>query len=54
MALYGAVEKAEQMKLRTKQFALRVLKLFQALPRTDEARIIGRQVVLSGTSVGAN
>jgi four helix bundle protein len=54
MELYGAAAKAEQLKLRTKQFALRVLKLFRALPRTDEARIIGRQVLRSGTSVGAN
>jgi four helix bundle protein len=54
MGAYGALAKAEQMQQRTKQFALRVLKLFRALPRTDEARVIGREVLRSGTSVGAN
>ena len=44
----------EQLRSRTKQFALRVLKMFQALPKSDEARVIGRQVLRSGTSVGAN
>jgi four helix bundle protein len=44
----------EQLKDRTKQFAIRIVKLFQALPRQDEARIIGRQLLRSGTSVGAN
>lgn len=48
------MEKAEAMKRRTKQFALRVVKLSQSLPKTDEARVIGRQVLRCGTSVGAN
>ena len=39
---------------RTKTFALRVIKMFAALPKTDEARVLGRQVLRSGTSVGAN
>jgi four helix bundle protein len=42
------------MKTRTKRFALRVLKLVQSLPKSDEARTIGRQLLRSGTSVGAN
>jgi four helix bundle protein len=42
------------LRVRTKQFALRVIKLFGALPRRVEAEIIGRQVLKSGTSVGAN
>lgn len=46
--------RTEEFKDRTKQFALRVTKLFRALPRTDEARVIGRQLLRSGTSVGAN
>jgi four helix bundle protein len=44
----------EQMRSRTKKFTLRVLKMFQALPKIEEARIIGRQVLRSGMSVGAN
>jgi four helix bundle protein len=46
--------KQEILKDRTKQFAIRIVKLFRALPKTDEARIIGKQVLRSGTSVGAN
>jgi four helix bundle protein len=44
----------EEMRRRTKQFALRVLALTRRLPNTDEARVIGRQLLRSGTSVGAN
>jgi four helix bundle protein len=39
---------------RTKQFALRVIKLVGALPRTIEGRAIASQLMRSGTSVGAN
>ena len=44
----------DDMKARTKAFALAVIRLTQALPRTETARIIGRQLLRSGTSVGAN
>jgi four helix bundle protein len=33
---------------------LRIIKLFRALPKTEEARILGRQVLRSGTAVAAN
>src|ERR1041385_2875707 len=39
---------------RTKLFARRVIRVFSALPRTDVARVIGRQMLRSGTSVGAH
>ena len=39
---------------RTKQFALRVIRLFASLPKTGEAQVLGKQLLLSGTSVGAN
>src|SRR6516162_428664 len=42
------------LRVRTKQFALRVIRLFAALPRRPEADVIGKQVLRSGTSVGAN
>jgi len=42
------------MKRRTKDFALRILKLYRSLPRTDEARVLGNQLLRSSTSVGAN
>lgn len=44
----------EDLRLRTKAFALRVIRMFGALPKTDVARVLGRQVLRSGTSVGAN
>jgi four helix bundle protein len=42
------------LRVRTKQFALRVIRLFSALPKRIEAEVIGKQVLRSGTSVGAN
>lgn len=45
---------ADELKRRTKQFGLRVLKLVGALPNTVQGRAIGAQLVRSGTSVGAN
>lgn len=39
---------------RTKRFALRVIRMFVKLPKTTEARILGKQVLRAGTSVGAN
>jgi four helix bundle protein len=44
----------EEMKSRTKAFALRVVKLVEALPRTRTADVLGRQLLRAGTSVGAN
>ena len=46
--------KPDELKDRTKQFALRVLKLVAALPKTIEGRAIASQLVRSGTSVAAN
>jgi len=43
-----------ELKDRTKQFALRILKLVAALPKTVEGRAIANQLVRSGTSVAAN
>jgi four helix bundle protein len=44
----------EQLRERTKQFAIRIVRLFRSLPKNDEARIIGKQVLRAGTSVAAN
>ena len=46
--------KPEALRARTKQFAIGIVKLFRVLPKTEEARVIGRQVLRSGTSVAAN
>ncbi|MER2996545.1 four helix bundle protein [Pontibacter populi] len=47
-------EFAEKFKLRTKAFALRVFKLFQALSCKPDAQILGKQLLRSATSVAAN
>ena len=44
----------EELRQRTKRFALRIIKLFRALPKTEDARILGRQILRSGTGVAAN
>ena len=45
---------ADDLKKRTKQFALRVPKLVAALPKTVSGRAIAGQLARAGTSVGAN
>ncbi len=47
-------EKALDLKTRTKAFALRVIRLYTALPQTTEAHVLGRQLLRSGTSAGAH
>ena len=42
------------LRERTKAFALRIIRMFVTLPKTEEARVLGEQVLRSGTSVGAN
>jgi len=48
------VEFGEAMKGRTKAFAVQIVRFYKALPKADEARVLGRQVLRSGTSVAAN
>lgn len=45
---------SEELKHRTKAFALRVVKLVDALPRSLAGQVIGKQLLRSATSVGAN
>jgi four helix bundle protein len=44
----------QDLRERTKRFAIRVVKAVQRLPRTDAGRTIGKQLLRSGTSVAAN
>ncbi|MBW2096849.1 MAG: four helix bundle protein [Deltaproteobacteria bacterium] len=44
----------EDLRTRTKRFALRVIRLYSALPKTTEAQVMGKQLLRSGTSVGAH
>ena len=47
-------EQPYDLRERTKLFGLRIVRMFVALPKTDEASVLGKQVLRSGTSVGAN
>jgi four helix bundle protein len=50
-----AVENGRQdLRARTKDFALRIIRLSSSLPKSAEAYILGKQVLRSGTSVGAH
>ena len=49
-----ALDRAKELQERTRRFALRVIRLFRELPRTEEARVLGRQLLRSATSVAAN
>jgi len=44
----------EDFKRRTKQLALRVIRLVEALPQSRTSEVIGKQLIRSATSVGAN
>jgi four helix bundle protein len=43
-----------ELRDRTKQFALRIIKLYGALPKTTDGQVIGKQILRSGTSIAAN
>ena len=45
---------ARDLRARTKAFALRIIRLYSSLPKTTEAQVLGRQLLRSGTSVGAH
>ena len=44
----------QELGTRTKEFALRIIRLYATLPKTTEAQVIGQQLLRSGTSVGAH
>lgn len=46
-------ENPQDLKARTSEFALRIIRMYVLLPKTTEAQVIGKQVLRSGTSVGA-
>ena len=49
-----ALVTTDELKARTKRFALRVMTLVEALPNTVRGRVIANQIMRSATSVGAN
>ena len=46
--------KPEELRVRTKAFAIRIVRLVRALPNSPEGWVIGKQVLRSGTAVAAN
>jgi four helix bundle protein len=44
----------EELRGRTKAFAIRIVKLYRLLPRTAESQVVGKQLLCCGTSVAAN
>ncbi|HKB68808.1 MAG TPA: four helix bundle protein [Pyrinomonadaceae bacterium] len=46
--------KKHDLRIRTRSFALRIVQLYTSLPKTAEAQILGKQLLRSGTSVGAH
>lgn len=45
---------SDELKLRTKKFALRVIKLTESLPKNSLGKVLGNQLLRSATSIGAN
>jgi four helix bundle protein len=45
---------AQELQQRTKKFSLQIIQFFQAMPKTVEAQILGKQLIRSATSVTAN
>jgi len=50
----GECRMDKDLKLRTKDFARRVIRMYTKLPKDTVAQVLGKQVLRSGTSVGAN
>jgi four helix bundle protein len=48
------LKEEKDLRDRTKAFALRVVRVFSPLPKTAEAQVLGKQLLRSGTSIGAN
>lgn len=46
-------EKVQDLRVRTKGFALQIIRLYTGLPKSTEAQVLGKQVLRCGTSVGA-
>ncbi len=47
------IENGKDLKHRTKKFALCIIRMYASLPQTAEAQVLGKEVLRSGTSVGA-
>ena len=50
----STLDRAADLKSRTKTFAIRIVRLYRSLPRATDAQVLGKQLLRSGTSVAAN
>jgi four helix bundle protein len=50
----NSLDRATELKRRTKSFAVRIVNLFRSLPQPPDAQTLGKQLLRSGTSVAAN
>src|ERR1700674_37453 len=50
----NSLDKATELKSRTKSFAIRIVNLFRSLPRSPDAQTLGKQLLRYGTSASAN
>ncbi len=50
----GIDSRTDGLRIRTKGFALQVIRLYSSLPKRTEAQVVGKQMLRSGTSVGAH
>jgi four helix bundle protein len=50
----GKNQEPKGLQIRTKEFALQVIRMYSALPKLTEAQVLGKQVLRSSTSIGAN
>ena len=50
----STLDKAAELKKRTKRFAIRIVHLFRSLPHSPDAQTLGKQLLRCGTSVAAN
>ncbi|MBI5761550.1 MAG: four helix bundle protein [Planctomycetales bacterium] len=50
----GENENPIDLRTRTKSLAIRIIRVYSALPKTTEAQVLGKQLLRSGTSVGAH
>lgn len=44
----------EDLRIRTKSYALRIIRMYSSLPQQQVAQVLGKQVLRSGTSIGAH
>ena len=50
----NSLERADELRRRTKKFAIRIVNVFRSLPRTPDAQTLGKQLLRCGKSVAAN